>query len=563
MLVLALAAQACGSGDGATDATASDDPVPQESAADSEDSATESVADDEADDEDGAATEAATETETASADADGPQDFNPEAILVYGNNGMSSADPVRQNEGCEHVGLYTIFDTLFQRLPDGSFGPRLATGYELVDASTVRISLREGVLFQDGTDFNADAVAFHLDRALNGEESTIAGTLDFVQDVIVVDDLTVDIVIEPARVALLLASLAYRAGMIASPTAFAAAGDSEAFSANPVGAGPYAIEGEWFFHESLSVRAWDGYWDAEHRYLGGIDLLQISTDQRLAALQAGDIQMAFIEDESVAAAEAADGISVVSTSTGEVRGIVINESIPPLDDVRVRQALQYATDREGIAQAATGGVSQPAFQYFAPDSPAYDSALDEMYPYDPERARELLAEAGYPDGVDIQLHVPPTAPTYVTMGELWAGNIEESGFRVTINPVDRATIGANLFVGGPDNRGTFQAMTYGFQAPIDPEVSVRIALLDDGFQNAGGHMTDGLREATDAASLESDPEVRAELLQEVSAIALEDSAGVVTLWYQSGNAAHVDAVGGLTTGGTNCTISFDGLYISS
>ena len=512
----------------------------------------------------GTATDEATSdvADTSGDDAGPGVDYDATAVLAYGNNGMSSADPVRQEAGCEHAGLYTIFDTLFKRNVDGSISPRLATGWEMVDDTVVRITLRDDVIFQDGTPFNADAVAAHLDRSLNGEESTIASTLDFIQSVDVVDDLTVDITVDPPRVPLLLASLSYRAGMIASPTAFSEAGDSDAFSAHPVGAGPYAIEGEWFANERLSVRAWEGYWDAEHRYLGGIDLLQISTDQRFAALQAADLDLAFIEDGSVAAAATASGVTLVQDSTGEVPGILMNESLAPFDDVLVRRALQHATDREAIALAATAGVSQPAYQYFDPASPAYDPDLDDLYPHDPDRARELLAEAGYPDGLTFELAYPDSAPTYALFGELWAGQIADSGFTVTLNPIDRATSAANLFTGGPEGRGALPVYTYGFAAPIDPEVSFRTALLDDGFQNAGGHETPGLREAVDAASVESDPAARAGLLQTASRIALEDAAGVITLWYQSGNTAFTDRVGGVERGGTNCTTTFDGLYIT-
>src|SRR5690554_631651 len=117
-----------------------------------------------------------------------------------------------------------------------------------------------------------------------------------------------------------------------SPAAAEAAGSSVEFSAAPVGAGPYKVEGEWYARERINVRAWDGYWNAEERLLGGIDFIETSTDASLPAVQSGDLDIQYIEDGKVDAACADSRLRVYSTPSNEIRVLIINQSMAPFDN---------------------------------------------------------------------------------------------------------------------------------------------------------------------------------------------------------------------------------------
>lgn len=477
------------------------------------------------------------EGEPAVADADRS------AILRWGAMRAESMDPIRA-VGVDYAPLHAVFDTLISISPeDGSLLPRLATSWE-ADEESIVLTLRDDVIFQDGTPFDAEAVAFNLDRAMNDPDSNITEMLGAVGGVEVVDEFTVEVQLaEPTPLAV-LQILADRPGMMASPDAVREAGDSTAFGEAPVGAGMYAIEGEWFPRESLSVRAWDGYWDPDAQMLGGVDFTEVEPDAKVNALLSGSVDVASVGGADVPALEDDADVALTIGSATIGRGLTVNPTMEPFDDIRVRQAVAHAIDREAMVKGLTNGYGEPRCQLFAANSPAYDEELDGLYPYDPARARELLEEAGHGDGLEFRAIIGSGATAYVQFGELLQAQLAEVGIEMELELVDRSQTLPMLYEedaapAAPIGGGADAALT---------DVFIRNYLLEDGSFNAGDVELPEVRDLLDEAGAQPDVEAARPLYQEVNRLVAEDLFQIIPVYADAAIMGHQANVGGLHPG---------------
>lgn len=294
-----------------------------------------------------------------------------------------------------------IFDTLIALGRDYTPSvPALAVAWTYEDERTLVLELRQGVTFHNGQPFTADDVVFTFDRILNssppvGLNSWVAGTIDRVEKV---DDHTVRIV-TPEPYAPLLANLA-RLHVIPAQT-FEEMG-VQGFALQPVGTGPFRYV-SWAVGEQVELAAFEDHWREGLPKVDGA-IFRIIPDEfgRYAALRAGEVDIVQnLPASRIEQVESDPGLRVESVwgQRNMWIGIMIK---PPLDDVRIRQALNYAVDTDAIidsifggeaGRVSPGGFGAVAFGY-------HDDV--EGYPYDPARARELLAEAGYPNGIDLE-----------------------------------------------------------------------------------------------------------------------------------------------------------------
>lgn len=470
-------------------------------------------------------------------------DADRSAILRWGAMRAESMDPIR-SAGVDYATLHAVFDTLVSISPeDGSLLPRLATEWE-ADEGSIVLTLRDDVTFQDGTPFDAEAVAFNIDRAMNDPDSNITEMLAAVGGVDVVDELTVEIELaEPTPLAV-LQLLADRPGMMASPDAVREAGDSTAFSEAPVGAGMYAIEGEWFPRESLSVRAWDGYWDPDAQMLGGIDFTEVEPDAKVNALLSGSVDVASVGGADVTALEGDADVAVTVGSATIGRGLTVNPTMEPFDDIRVRQAVAHAINRDAMVESLTNGYGEPRCQLFAANSPAYDEELDGLYPYDPARARELLEEAGHADGLEFRAIIGSGATAYVQFGELLQAQLAEVGIEMELELVDRSRTLPMLYEedaapAAPIGGGADAALT---------DVFIRNYLLEDGDFNAGDVELPEVRDLLDEAGAQPDVEAARSLYQDVNRAVAEDLFQIIPVYADAVVTGHQADVGGLHPG---------------
>ncbi|HEY8547341.1 MAG TPA: ABC transporter substrate-binding protein [Acidimicrobiales bacterium] len=476
-------------------------------------------------------------------DAPAPEDADRSAILRWGAMRAESMDPIR-SAGVDYVQLHAVFDTLLSVSPeDGELLPRLATEWE-ADEETIVLHLRDDVTFQDGTPFDAEAVKFNLDRAKNDPDSNITEMVTAIERVEVVDATTVELELAEPRPLAVLQLLADRPGMMASPTAVRSAGNSTAFSEAPVGAGMYRIEGRWFPRESMSVRAWDGYWDPDAQLLGGIDFIEVEPDAKVNALLSGSVDVASVGGADVSALEGSDDVALAVGPATIGRGLTVNPTLEPFDDLRVRQAVAHAINRDAVVEALTDGYGEARCQLFAANSPAYDEELDGLYPYDPARATELLEEAGYADGLEFRAIVGSGATAYVDFGELLQAQLAEVGITMDLELVDRSQTLTLLYEedaapAAPIGGGADAALT---------DVFIRNYLLEDGSFNAGNVELPEVRELVEEAGAQPDIASARPYYQELNRAVAEDLFQIIPVYADAAITGHQANVGGLRPG---------------
>ena len=296
--------------------------------------------------------------------------------------------------------LDNVFDKLFTLNNDREIVPGLGLSAERTDDTTWVVSLREGVRFHDGTDFSAEDVAFTfgpermLDEDAPGHQ---LGSILFplIESVTVIDRLTVQFTTSAPDPVFIERFTGYGSGIV-SKAAFEAAADFEAWAARPIGTGPFMIA-DVTENESVTLEAFEDYWDGPPN--ADIVRFQVVPElsARIAGLLAGDYDIITnVSPDQIDVIERNDGFKVVGGGTTGVRTLVYDtETNPILSDVRVRRAINFAIDRQLIADTIWGGrVEVPQCHQHPSFGELYDA--DRVIPqFDPERARALLAEAGY------------------------------------------------------------------------------------------------------------------------------------------------------------------------
>lgn len=321
--------------------------------------------------------------------------------------------------------------------------PVLATGWEQVDDVTWRFNLREGVTFQDGAAFNAEAAAHSINRLMNQaitcrSRSKLSNLLMIPT---VVDTYTLDVATEkPMPILPTLVSLA----MIVSPNTPVDQNTNE-----PVGTGPYVIAE--FTPERVVLEQYENYWGEEPQIEKATYVWRSESALRAAMVQTGEADLSPV----IAMQDATNPETDYSYINMETTQFRIDTQVPPLDDVRVRKALNHAIDWEGLATLFGPGVLR-ASQMVAPSVLGHNSDLA-PYAYDPDQARALLEEArtdGVP--VDTELNVIARSGNYPNSqeaAEAMAAMWEEVGFEIGITTLDAAAWNEYLNKPYPEDRG--------------------------------------------------------------------------------------------------------------
>ncbi|MBO0838494.1 MAG: ABC transporter substrate-binding protein, partial [Actinobacteria bacterium] len=335
-------------------------------------------------------------------------------VLYYGTPGEpDSLDPGGGISGFDGYYLTFIYDTLVHTNPKtGNAEPGLATSWQFTGADklTFQLTLRQGVKFQDGTPLDAQAVKSSLDHYRAGG---IWGDLFPVAGETVVDDHTLDINLKSPYSPLPLV-LAGRAGMIMSPTALQKEGKD--FGRNPVGAGPYTFK-SWQPGAEIDLSRFAGFWNPNAKpHFNGVTFKVIPDATAMSnAVQTGQIDFAPLITGNAGQIQAARKSSRVNTQLVDVNGMAIittNNKVAPFNNVLVRRAVNMSVNRQALADAVEGpGVGKgPAWQFEAPDYWTYSKDLKD-YKFDPAQAKQLLAQAGYPNGITVQIcnFADPTA----------------------------------------------------------------------------------------------------------------------------------------------------------
>ncbi|MFT4041676.1 MAG: ABC transporter substrate-binding protein [Gordonia sp. (in: high G+C Gram-positive bacteria)] len=314
---------------------------------------------------------------------------------------FSSWDPTQASEGHLIPTYQAVYDTLLRKNADGTLAPWLATKWQYnADSTQLVLDLRNDVTFSDGTELDSDVVVKNLDAFRHGTGSS-ATSLANVSSVKANGPHSVQInlsVPDPA----LLNYLANAAGLIASGRAVG----THALASNPVGSGPYTLDtsSSSVDNKYVFVKR-SGYWNPDVQKYDRIEINYLpDSTARLNALVSGQVDAAVLDVKSAGEAKKS-GLKILDNPINW-RGFVISDRagtlVPALADVRVRQAINYAIDSPSILSKIYGNYGTVTSQIFGPDSTAYDKSLDNRYSYDPDKAKKLLAEAGYAKGFSLK-----------------------------------------------------------------------------------------------------------------------------------------------------------------
>lgn len=334
-----------------------------------------------------------------------------------------------------------MFDTLVRVDGTGQPVPWLAESWRVVDDLTWELELRQDVSFHDGTSFTAEDVKYSLDWTLDPEnKAPWSGRVTLIDSVEVVDDYTVRITTDSPWAALLQGLLVI--DML--PAGYYEGGYQP--STSPVGTGRYRFS-SWSADDYLTLEAFDGAWHGETTVQRVTYRLMPEAATRTSALQAGELHIAFaIPPEQVGGLEAG-GFQIQYIPIGQIINVnLAGTRSPLLADRRVRQAINHAIDQEAIVEFVMGGFGQPlAGQMVGSDALGYDPAI-QGYEYDPAKARELLAEAGYPNGLTIPFNgTTGNYPKDREISEAIVGMLADVGITAELELLEQARWAEGLY----------------------------------------------------------------------------------------------------------------------
>lgn len=441
--------------------------------------------------------------------------IDPDAVIRYADtSGPSRFDPHRSSTGHDIRYFAPVYDRLVHLSPDGDPVPGLATRWEWEDDGlTLRMDLREGVTFHDGTAFDASAVAANIDRGKTVAGSTVVEDLAVIEVVEVVDEHTVRLRLNQ-RSSMLPGLLSHRAGAMISPAAF----DSPDLDHTAVGTGFYRLV-EYRPEDAAIYERNDEYWDDSLVGARRIEV-DILPDEvtRMNALRTGEVDVAALNGRLAAEAAGVPGVTVHRAPTLTYLVLYLNRARSEFGDVRVRQALNLAVDRQAIVDGIYFGAAQPSVQPFPIGYSAYNPEYPaDHYPHDPERARQLLAEAGLPDGFAFDMLVTARSP-FTQVGEALQQMFREIGVTAQIRVVD-PTHAADLYYGQEDGDG----LVAQWGGRPDPSMTLELQFTADGYGNPGGHTTPRLEELHRRALDTVDPAAREALIQQATGETVEQA----------------------------------------
>jgi peptide/nickel transport system substrate-binding protein len=388
-------------------------------------------------------------------------------------------------------------------------------------------TLRKGVKFHDGTDFNAKAVKINFDRMMNPDtKSPRASEIASVKEVQVVDDYTVKLILKVPNAAL-LSQLSDRAGMIISPAAIDKYGKD--LARNPVGTGPFSFV-EWVPADHLTAKKFDGYWEkgADGQALPYLDQVMFKGipdgTVRLTALKTGTLDIIDApEPKDVPGLRAGKDLVFDQVPRLGYDAIELNMANAPLDKLAVRQAFAYAVDSPAIAKNIYFDTVSPGQGPIAPGSWAYDASTN-IFKRDPSKAKDLLTKAGLTLPVKISCMVSNT-PINLLLAQAVKEELAEGGLDMDLQPIDFATA-LNKAVAKDYNCW----VGVGWSGRADPDGNTYNQLYSTGGNNYSNYKNPKVDELLDKARTVSDQAQRKDLYTQIINLANGDIPRVYLDW---------------------------------
>ena len=349
-----------------------------------------------------------------------------------------SLDPHKTVKAGTREVMFNVFEGLMKPTPDGDLTPAIAESYEVSeDRMTYTFHLREGVQFHNGETVTAEDVVYSIQRCAAATETGIVQVEAFsvIQDIKTPDDKTVAITIsEPSN------------EFISYMTTAILPADYDKQDTDPVGTGPFKFVSR-TAQDSVVLEKFDGYWGTPAQ-LDKVTLKIIeNADSLMMSLQSGAIDLC-AHLTSTQVAQLGENFDVAEGTMNLVQALYLNNAEKPFDDVRVRQALCYAVDKQEIIDLAFDGYGSPIGSSMYPAFGKYfDDSLTNYYTKDVEKAKALLAEAGYPGGFDMTITVPSNYKPHMDTAEVLVQQLAQIGVNAAIEPIEWESWVSDVYVG--------------------------------------------------------------------------------------------------------------------
>ena len=349
-----------------------------------------------------------------------------------------SLDPHKTVKAGTREVMFNVFEGLVKPTPDGDLTPAVAENYTVSeDRLTYTFTLREGVKFHNGDTVTAEDVVYSINRCAAATETGIVQVEAFsvIQNIAAVDERTVTITIaEPSNEFLSYLTVAVLPA------------DYDQQDTAPIGTGPFKFVSR-AAQDSVVLEKFDEYWGTPAN-LDKVTLKIIeNADSLMMSLQSGAIDLCS-HLTSTQVAQLGDDFNVAEGTMNLVQAMYLNNAEKPFDDVRVRQALCYAVDKQAIIDIAFDGYGSPIGSSMYPAFGKYfDDSLTNYYTKDVDKAKALLADAGYPNGFEMTITVPSNYKPHMDTAEVLVQQLAEIGVKATIQPIEWESWVSDVYVG--------------------------------------------------------------------------------------------------------------------
>ncbi len=359
-----------------------------------------------------------------------------------------------------------IYGTLLRPTPNNGYLPELATSATIQNPSTINITLRRGVVFSDGTPFDANAVKVGILRNRNAPQlGSLSNLLQDISNISVLNSTTLSIDFSAPVAGAFYPLLASQETFIVAPTSIARG----QLNTNPVGAGPFLLS-RYIPNESITLVRNARYWDAKSIHVAKLQYVNVpSGPQQVNVLESGQVNVSQIPVNDATAVRENGGFRVTATSPQtQSLWLPVCKSSPPLSNVRVRKALNYAIDRNAINRAVLSNLGEPQWALWPGNSIYFPPGLKGYYSYNTRKAKALLAAAGYKNGFSTRLLVISGTPVESETASIVQAEWQKIGVNVSL-------VQTTDLVGGlyeqhvapmgllPQVRGGIEALTGPFQ----------------------------------------------------------------------------------------------------
>ena len=430
------------------------------------------------------------------------------SVTVGMTQDLVSLDPhVTTDAGTKNV-VFNIYEGLVKATSDGDLEPAVASEYTISDdAKTYTFTLREGITFHDGSAVTVNDIKYSIERyaEIQGESTA----LFYLEEVVIIDDETVELHLSEAN-----------SELLAELTVAIIPESNDDPEGNPIGTGPFKVS-SYTAGQNIVLEKNESYWKSGYPYLDEVTFKFVAdVDTAFMELQAGTIDILnYLTADQVSAL--GDEFTIVTGSMNLVHALYLNNDYEPLADEKVRQALCYAVDRDEINDFLFGGASQLIGSSMIPSiKKYYNENTADTYEYNVEKAKELLEEAGYADGFDLEITVPSSYSQHVSTAEIIVEQLAEVGINATISQVEWSTWLSDVYTDR-----NYEATVIGVDGTLVPGqwFSRYYSTAGNNFVNYSSEEFD---ELYDAAQATIDEDEKVELYNQIQQLLADDAVSV-------------------------------------